>query len=81
MKFHCTLVRSPGSGLQEPPLELTIQAPAGTTGSDIQTRLTHRFGTGAVSTGGKRSALPQRGYGATNQRGSSRGRRLPAGRP
>ena len=53
MKFHCTLVRSPGSGLQEPPLELTIQAPAGTAGSGIQTQLTRRFGTGAVSTGGK----------------------------
>ncbi|MDQ0690369.1 FtsK/SpoIIIE domain-containing protein [Arthrobacter sp. W4I7] len=53
MKFHCTLVRSTGSGLQEPPLELTVQAPEGAAGSDIQIQLTRRFGTGAVSTCGK----------------------------
>jgi S-DNA-T family DNA segregation ATPase FtsK/SpoIIIE len=53
MKFHCTLVRSPGSGLQEPPLELTIQAPEGTAGSDIQIRLKHQFGTGGILISGR----------------------------
>jgi S-DNA-T family DNA segregation ATPase FtsK/SpoIIIE len=53
MKFHCTLVGSPRSGLQDAPLELTIQAPEGTAGACIQTQLTRRFGTGSVSVSGK----------------------------
>ncbi|WP_163162325.1 FtsK/SpoIIIE domain-containing protein [Arthrobacter sp. Alg241-R88] len=53
MKLHCTLVRSPGSGLQESPLELTIDAPEGTTGEDIRVRLIQRFGTGPISIQGK----------------------------
>ncbi|WP_461171842.1 FHA domain-containing protein [Arthrobacter sp. Z1-9] len=53
MKLHCTLVRSPGSGLQDPPLELTINAPEGTTGEDVHAQLIRKFGTGPVSIQGK----------------------------
>ncbi|WP_458781613.1 FtsK/SpoIIIE domain-containing protein [Arthrobacter sp. D3-16] len=53
MKLHCTLVRSPGSGRQESPLELTINAPEGTTGADIHDQLIHKFGTGPISIQGK----------------------------
>lgn len=53
MKLHCTLVRSPGSGLQESPLELTISAPEGTTGKDIHVQLIQKFGTGPISVQGK----------------------------
>ncbi|MFF1251236.1 FtsK/SpoIIIE domain-containing protein [Pseudarthrobacter sp. NPDC058329] len=49
MKFHCTLVRSPGSGLQESPSELTINAPVGTAGDDVHAQLIQRFGTGTVT--------------------------------
>jgi S-DNA-T family DNA segregation ATPase FtsK/SpoIIIE len=53
MKFHCTLVRTPGSELQQPPLELTIQAPQGTAGADVEAQLISTFGTGAVFISGK----------------------------
>ena len=53
MKFHCTLVCSPGSELQKPPVELTIQAPEGTSGAEVNAQLIRRFGTGAVSVGGE----------------------------
>ncbi|MDQ0922836.1 S-DNA-T family DNA segregation ATPase FtsK/SpoIIIE [Pseudarthrobacter sp. W1I19] len=53
MKFHCTLVRSQESGLQDAPLELTIQAPEGTAGAHIQSQLTRQFGAGGVSVSSK----------------------------
>lgn len=53
MKLHCTLVRSPGSGRQELPLELTINAPEGTTGEDVHAQLIQKFGTGPISIQGK----------------------------
>jgi S-DNA-T family DNA segregation ATPase FtsK/SpoIIIE len=53
MKFHCTLVRGSASCPQDPPLELTIQAPAGTAGADIQTGLTREFGAGGIFVDGE----------------------------
>lgn len=53
MTFHCTLVRSPASGRQGPPLELTIEAPAGTTGAQLEAGLRERFGTGPVTIDGQ----------------------------
>ncbi|QDG67613.1 FHA domain-containing protein [Pseudarthrobacter sp. NIBRBAC000502772] len=49
MPLHCTLVRSPGAALQEPPVELTIEGPHGAAGAELQAALTARFGTGMVS--------------------------------
>jgi DNA segregation ATPase FtsK/SpoIIIE, S-DNA-T family len=48
MKFHCTLVRSPAAGPPDEPLELTIEAPEGTPGADIQRQLTRQFAAGGV---------------------------------
>ena len=53
MKFHCTLVRSPAAGPPDEPLELTIEAPEGTPGADIQRQLTRQFAAGGVSVSGK----------------------------
>ena len=49
MPLHCTLVRSPGAALQEPPVELTIEGPFGATGAELQATLMEKFGTGIVS--------------------------------
>ncbi|MGY4540235.1 S-DNA-T family DNA segregation ATPase FtsK/SpoIIIE [Arthrobacter sp. UYNi723] len=49
MPLHCTLVRSPGAALQEPPVELTIEGPHGAAGAELQAALTASFGTGIVS--------------------------------
>ncbi|WP_426990246.1 FHA domain-containing protein [Pseudarthrobacter sp. Y6] len=49
MPLHCTLVRSPGAALQEPPVELTIEAPDGAAGAELQAALAGKFGTGIVS--------------------------------
>jgi S-DNA-T family DNA segregation ATPase FtsK/SpoIIIE len=49
MPLHCTLVRSPGAALQEPPVELTITGPLGASGAELQAALTAKFGTGIVS--------------------------------
>jgi S-DNA-T family DNA segregation ATPase FtsK/SpoIIIE len=51
MPLHCTLVRSPGATLQEPPVELTIEGPRGGSGAELQAALTAKFGTGVVSVG------------------------------
>ncbi|WP_457962917.1 FHA domain-containing protein [Arthrobacter sp. D1-29] len=48
MRFHCTLAGSPGSVLHGPPYELTIEAPAGTTGAELEARIADRFGTGQL---------------------------------
>ena len=54
MTLHCTLVRAarPGSGNE--PLELTIEAPAGTAGREIHHLLALKFGTGEVTVRGIR---------------------------
>ncbi|WP_104042336.1 FtsK/SpoIIIE domain-containing protein [Arthrobacter sp. ZGTC412] len=53
MKFHCTLVRSTGSGMQESPSELTINAPEGTAGAVVHAQLIQEFGTGPITIHGK----------------------------
>jgi S-DNA-T family DNA segregation ATPase FtsK/SpoIIIE len=52
MPLHCALVRSPGARLREPPVELTIDAPSGTTGEQLQAELSRAFGTGTVTVDG-----------------------------
>jgi DNA segregation ATPase FtsK/SpoIIIE, S-DNA-T family len=49
MALHCTLVRGPWSALREPPVELTIEAPAGAAGAGLQEELSAKFGAGKVS--------------------------------
>ncbi|ALV42868.1 hypothetical protein AU252_18310 [Pseudarthrobacter sulfonivorans] len=56
MPLHCTLVRSPGAALQEPPVELTIVGPHGAAGAELQAALTASFGTGIVSVAGEHVA-------------------------
>lgn len=48
MPLECTLVRSPGTGLVQTPLELTVDASIGTGGADLQAELGARFGTGVL---------------------------------
>jgi len=52
MTFNCTLVGGPGSPVQ-PPVELSIDAPLGTSGSVIHQQLVRKFGAGAVTVEGK----------------------------
>ena len=56
MPLECTLVRSPGTGLIQTPLELTVDASIGTGGADLQAELGARFGTGVLSVDGLRLA-------------------------
>ncbi|HEY1158042.1 MAG TPA: FHA domain-containing protein [Arthrobacter sp.] len=53
MTFNCTLVGGPGSPEVQPPVELSIHAPFGTSGSVIHQQLVRKFGTGAVTVDGK----------------------------
>jgi DNA segregation ATPase FtsK/SpoIIIE, S-DNA-T family len=53
MKFHCTLVRSTGSVMQEAPCELTINAPEGTGGEVVHAQLIQKFGTGPITIRGQ----------------------------
>lgn len=53
MKCHCTLVRSPASGVPEPPVEVTINAPAGTAGERVNAQLIQVFNTGLVTIHGE----------------------------
>lgn len=53
MTLHCTLVGSPHSAQHRPPVELTIEGPVGTSGADLQERLSQQFATGAVSVDGQ----------------------------
>ncbi|MDP9985085.1 S-DNA-T family DNA segregation ATPase FtsK/SpoIIIE [Arthrobacter oryzae] len=53
MTFNCTLVGGPGSPKVEPPVELSIDAPLGTSGSVIHQQLVRKFGAGAVSVDGE----------------------------
>ncbi len=52
MPLECTLVRSPGTGLAQPPLELTVDASVGTGGAELQAELEAGFGTGTLSVDG-----------------------------
>lgn len=53
MPLHCTLVRAPGSGCSDPPLELTIQATDGSPGSALAAELSHHFFTRQVTVNGE----------------------------
>ncbi|MDT0167636.1 FtsK/SpoIIIE domain-containing protein [Pseudarthrobacter sp. BRE9] len=53
MTLNCTLVGGPGSARPQPPVELSIDAPAGTAGQVLHQQLVHKFGTGAVTVDGK----------------------------
>lgn len=53
MLLHCTLVRGPSAALQEPPLELTIEAPHGASGADLHEALAARFSTGRLTINGQ----------------------------
>lgn len=53
MTFNCTLVGGPGSPRVEPPVELSIDAPPGTSGSVIHQQLVRKFGVGAVTVDGE----------------------------
>jgi S-DNA-T family DNA segregation ATPase FtsK/SpoIIIE len=52
MTLHCTLVRGPGAGRPDPPLELTVEAPHGCGGSEVQHAIMMEFCTGNLSVGG-----------------------------
>ena len=52
MPLECTLVRGPRSGLVQPPMELTVDASAGTRGAELQDELEAAFGTGILSVDG-----------------------------
>ncbi len=54
MPLQCTLVRGPGAGHREPPVELTIEASIGTHGGELQTELEAGYGTGLVTVDGIR---------------------------
>ena len=53
MTFNCTLLAGPGSLEVQPPVELSIDAPLGTSGSVIHQQLVRKFGAGAVTVDGK----------------------------
>ena len=53
MTLHCTLVGGPGSARPGPPLELSIEAPPGTSGAAINDQLSKKFGTGQVTVDGQ----------------------------
>ncbi|ACL40391.1 FHA domain containing protein [Pseudarthrobacter chlorophenolicus A6] len=54
MTLHWTLVRAAGPGSGDPPLELTIEAPAGTAGTEIHHHLARQFDTGEITVQGIR---------------------------
>ncbi|MFF1881038.1 FtsK/SpoIIIE domain-containing protein [Pseudarthrobacter sp. NPDC058196] len=53
MTLHCTLVGGPGSPRLRSPLELSIEAPPGTSGAVINEQLSKSFGTGPVTVDGQ----------------------------
>ncbi|MBT2549829.1 FtsK/SpoIIIE domain-containing protein [Arthrobacter sp. ISL-65] len=57
MELQCTLVRAPGSLSRGGPVELTVSAPDGCPGSDLETELSPRFQTGRLSVEGRRLGL------------------------
>jgi S-DNA-T family DNA segregation ATPase FtsK/SpoIIIE len=52
MKLECTLVRSHGSGLIGNPLELSISAPPGCTGLELQDAVSRKYGARTLTAGG-----------------------------
>lgn len=52
MTLECTLVRSHGSGLSGDPLELTITAPPGCSGLELQDAVSRKYGTRTLTVGG-----------------------------
>ncbi|MBT2522728.1 FtsK/SpoIIIE domain-containing protein [Arthrobacter sp. ISL-28] len=52
MDLHCTLVRSPGSELAESPVELTISAVDGCSGTELDRELSYGFGTRRLTVNG-----------------------------
>ena len=56
MPLECTLVRGPGAGRVQQPLELTVDASVGTHGVELQAEIEARFGTGDLSVEGVRLA-------------------------
>ncbi|MET1087850.1 MAG: FtsK/SpoIIIE domain-containing protein [Arthrobacter sp.] len=53
MPLHCTLVRAPGSGRTDAPLELTVQAEDGSPGSAVAVKLSLNFATRQVTVDGE----------------------------
>ncbi|MGX9900404.1 FHA domain-containing protein [Arthrobacter sp. SA17] len=52
MLLECTLVRSHGSELAGDPLELTISAPSGCSGLELQDAVSRKYGTRTLTAGG-----------------------------
>ncbi|WP_426996344.1 FtsK/SpoIIIE domain-containing protein [Pseudarthrobacter sp. N5] len=52
MPLHCTLVRRPGAGRTDAPVELTIEAVPGSSGDELQAALARGFGTQEVTVNG-----------------------------
>lgn len=52
MTLHCTLVCGPDAGSPGPPLELTIEAPPGCAGSELEHALEAEYGAGEFSVSG-----------------------------
>lgn len=53
MTLNCTLVGGPGSSQDQPPVELSISAPAGTPGEMIHEQLVRKLRTGTVTVDGE----------------------------
>jgi hypothetical protein len=53
MPLECTLVRSPGARMAQPPLELTVDAPVGSPGGELQAVLESGYVTGDLSVEGQ----------------------------
>lgn len=53
MTLNCTLVGGPGSPRPQPPVELSIDAPAGTAGYVIHEQLVRKYGAGSVRVDGQ----------------------------
>lgn len=53
MRLHCTLARGPSSSFSGPPVEIVLDAPAGTPGRALLAELAAGFGTCAVTVEGR----------------------------
>ncbi|MBT2596777.1 FtsK/SpoIIIE domain-containing protein [Arthrobacter sp. ISL-72] len=52
MTLHCTLVRGPHATSPCPPLELTVEAPHGSSGLDVQQAMEREYSVGELTVGG-----------------------------
>ncbi|MHA7220765.1 FtsK/SpoIIIE domain-containing protein [Arthrobacter sp. RHLT1-20] len=52
MILHCTLVPAPGSALAPEPVELALELPAACSGAELQSAVSRRYGTGALTVAG-----------------------------